>query len=116
MNNQTVEYWNLVTGDRAEKSLPKRQYFELGVYREGDRYETHTFEGEFLGAYDSAPTFGQAWIEALTYTMVGGEAYQHYRNMQAQPRDIDSGTQPYSPVYDGPFDPYAGNLDELLGY
>jgi hypothetical protein len=36
---------------------------------------------------------------------------------EARPLPADPGTEPDSPVYQGEgFDPYAGNLDQLLGY
>lgn len=142
---EVIEYWNLVTGDRATQREYKPNYFNLEIVAQvyaslpaGHRYGNYrygTSQGENLCAYATEPTFREAWVSALTHTVIGGSAYVALQEMQAQARDIDPGTQPDSPVYDpadeaealtqlwaesrdeeGPFDPYAGNLDTLLDY
>ena len=128
----TITYRNLVTGQPAQEVPAVHDYFSLQIKAQAHGgYRYGTSQGENLCAYDTTNTFGNAWVDALTHTVVGGKAYAHLREMQEQPRDIDPGTEPDSPVYqgqddealtqkwaeqEGGFDPYAGNLDTLLGY
>ena len=128
----TTTYRNLITGEPAQAQPYRRNYFELEVVSQTNGYLFGTSQGDNLCAYATANTFGNAWVDALTHTVIGGSAYVALQEMQAQPRPVDPGTEPDSPVYsgsfdvtqsndDGPaddegFDPYAGNLDTLLGY
>ena len=104
---ESIEYWNLVTGDRAQESPTIRDYFELAITQWGDDFFSGTSEGEFLCAFGFHQTFKEAWFDSLTYTTVGGSAYQAHQNGNPIPTDQTQSE---------PFDPYAGNLDLLLGY
>ena len=111
-----IEYRNLITGEPVAPSPDfTSDYFELNLFKAGPYcYQFGTSEGEFLSAWASQPSFKEAWFDALTYTTVGGTAYQAW---ESRPMPADPGTEPDSPVYQGEgFDPYAGNLDQLLGY
>lgn len=110
---EPIEYRNLITGDRAQAQPDSREYFELHVLNAAPwGYQLSTSEGEFLSAWDAKPTFKEAWFDALTYTTVGGIAYQDYRNTK---EDDEALTAKWA-EQEGAFDPYAGNLDYLLGY
>jgi hypothetical protein len=91
-------------------------YWMLEIKRLGpDHYRYGTNEGEYLAAHASEPNFRDAWTQALSQTTMGWDSLTKAREWEPQP--IDPGTEPDSPVYSGEgFDPYAGQLDQLLGY
>jgi hypothetical protein len=90
-----------------------------GHYRHG------TYEGEFIAGYASSITFRDAWLDALHGSPIGWDTLakiEEWKNQHDNPVDPHAGMlalswEPKATVYDdGPFDPYAGNLDTLLGY
>jgi hypothetical protein len=103
---EPIEYWNLVTGDRAPDREYKRDYFELEIVAQTFSYRYSTSEGEFLCAYASEPNFYDAWTQALSHTLMGWHSLIRAREWELDRATIDK----------VPFDPYAGNLDVLLGY
>lgn len=108
-------YHNLITGEPAQARPHINNYFELEVVNKGFGYRFGTAQGENLCAYATANTFGNAWVDALTHTVIGGSAYIALQEMQAQPFDVTQSNDD-GPADDEGFEPYAGNLDELLGY
>lgn len=106
-------YRNLVTSQPAQPAEYKRDFFELEILAQTTGYRYATSEGEFLCAYASEPTFWAAYYEAILSTTIGGAAYKTYRDDKAD--EAEALTQQWA-EQQGPFDPYAGSLDELLGY
>jgi hypothetical protein len=99
----TIEYRNLITGESAQSAQRKRDYFELQISKCGSGFEYRIYEDENFGAIASEPNFRDAWVQACFMTPIGWEAITNYREWKtAQPEEG--------------FDPYAGNLDQLLGY
>ena len=99
----TTIYVNLIKGKAAQAAQAKRDYFELQISRSPSGYSYQTFQSENFGAIASESNFRDALVQACSMTPIGWEAITNYREWK--PSQPEEG-----------FDPYAGNLDLLLGY
>jgi hypothetical protein len=98
-------YVNLITGKAAKPAQAKQDYFELQIFKSPSGFRYQTFEDENFGALASEPNLRDAWIQACLHTPMGWEAITNYREWK-----------PALPEEGEGFDPYAGNLDRMLGY
>lgn len=115
-----IQYFNLITNEPASESPAIRAYFELAITRCDDGFQYGTSEGEFLCAFGFHFTYKEAWLDAITYTTIGGKAYHAYTNGDPVPavtiaEPFDTTQSNYDGLADDEgFDPYAGNLDQLF--